>query len=57
VKFEIQMPSGTKGLITDNYMESEFIAQPKTTLEILGSKVYNESGKSCIKIFAKMIQD
>ncbi len=56
VKFEIQMPTGTKGLITDNYKESEFIAQPKTTLEILGSKVYNDSGKSCIKIFAKMIQ-
>lgn len=56
VKFEIQMPSGTRGLITDNYKESEFIAKPKTTLEILGSKVYNEDGKSCIKIFARMIQ-
>ena len=57
VKFEIQLPAGTKGLITTNYPESEFIAQPNSTLEILGSTVYNDSGKPCIKIFARMIQD
>ena len=57
VKFEIQMPTGTKGLITTNYPESEFIAKPNSTLEILGSRVYDESGKPCIKIFARMIQD
>ena len=57
VKFEIQMPSGTKGLITTNYPESEFIAKPNSTLEILGAKVYDDSGKSCITIFARMVQD
>ena len=57
VKFEIQMPTGTKGLITRNYAESEFIAKPNSTIEILGSSVYDESGKPCIKIFARMIQD
>ena len=57
VKFEIQMPKGTKGLITTNYPESEFIAKPDTTLEILGSRVYDDSGKPCIVIFARMIQN
>jgi hypothetical protein len=57
VKFEIQMPKGTKGLISDNYQESEFIAKPDTILEILGAKVYNNDGKLCITIFSRMIQD
>lgn len=57
VKFEIQMPAGTKGLITTNYPESEFIAKPNSTLEILGSMVYDDSGKPCVTIFARMIQD
>ena len=57
VKFEIQMPAGTKGLITTNYPESEFIAKPNSALEILGARVYNDSGKPCITIFARMIQD
>lgn len=57
VKFEIQMPAGTKGLITSNYKESEFIARPKTTLEILGSKVYNYKDKPGITIYARMLQD
>lgn len=57
VKFEIQMPTGTKGLITTNYPESEFIAKPNSTIEILGSKVYDDSGKPSITIFARMIQD
>lgn len=57
VKFEIQMPTGTKGLITSNYPESEFIAKPNSTIEILGSKVYDDSGKPSITIFARMIQD
>ncbi len=56
VKFEIQMPAGVKGLLTDNYVESEFIATPKTTLEILGSKVYDDKGKPGITIFARMLK-
>ena len=57
VKFEIQMPKGAKGLITTNYPESEFIAKPNSTLEILGSKVYYEHGKSSIIIFSRLVQD
>ncbi len=57
ILFEIQMEKGVKGLITENYPESEFIAKPNSTLEILGAKLYNDSGKNCIKIFAKLIQE
>ena len=56
VQFEIQMPIGTRGMITNNWAESEFITKPNTVLEFLGSKVYNKNGISCIKIYAKMIQ-
>lgn len=56
VQFEIQMPIGTRGMITNNWAESEFITNPNTVLEFLGSKVYNKNGISCIKIYAKMIQ-
>lgn len=57
VQFEIQMPKGTKGLITDNYKESEFMAKPNSTIEILGSEVYNDGEKDCIRVFGRLIQD
>lgn len=57
LKFEIQMPSGTKGLITDNIKESEFIAKPNSTLDILGAKVYNDNGNVSITIFSRLVQD
>lgn len=56
IQFEIQMPKETKGLITDNYFESEFITKPNTTLEILGAEVYNDGRKDCVRVFAKLIQ-
>ena len=55
-EFELQMPKGTKGFLTDNYAESEFIAKSGTGIEILGSKVYNDKGDWCIKIFGRLIQ-
>lgn len=57
VEFQIQMPSGTKGLITDNWKESEFITKPGTGLEILGAREYNNNGNVGVTIFAKIIQD
>ena len=57
VKFEIQMPAGTRGLITNNYAESEFIAQPNTTLEIIGAEAYNDGEKDCVRIFARLLQE
>lgn len=56
IQFEIQMPVGTRGMLTNNWAESEFITKPNTVLEFLGSKVYNNNEISCIKIYAKMIQ-
>lgn len=56
IQFEIQMPVGTRGMLTNNWAESEFITKPNTVLEFLGSKVYNNNGISYIKIYAKMIQ-
>lgn len=57
VEFQIQMPSGTKGLVTDNWKESEFITKPGTGLEILGAREYNNNGNVGVTIFAKIIQD
>lgn len=58
VEFELQMPKGTKGLITNNLMESEFITQKGSSIEILGAKVYNNKNKEvCIKIFGKVVQE
>ena len=58
VEFELQMPKGTKGLITNNLMESEFITQKGSSIEILGTKVYNNKNKEvCIKIFGKVVQE
>ncbi len=56
IQFEIQMPIGTKGLITDNWEESEFIAQANSSLKILGATPYNDGVKDCVKIFAELIQ-
>lgn len=56
IKFEIQMPKGTKGLITSNYMESEFIAKANTVLELIGAEVYNDGNKYVIKVNARMVQ-
>lgn len=55
-KFEIQMPKGTKGIITDNLAESEFITKCGSSLDILGAEVYNDGGKECVKVFARLIQ-
>jgi hypothetical protein len=55
-KFEIQMAKGTKGIITDNLAESEFIAQCGSSLDILGATVYNDGEKDCVKIFARLLQ-
>lgn len=57
VEFELQLPKGTKGLITNNLMESEFITQKGSSIEIIGAKVYNKRNKEvCIKIFGKVVQ-
>jgi hypothetical protein len=56
VKFEIQMPNTTKGVLTSNCAESEFIIKNESSIEILGSKVYNDSGDKCIIIFGKIKQ-
>lgn len=55
-KFEIQMPKGTKGIITDNLPESEFITKCGSSLDILGAEVYNDGAKDCVKIFARLLQ-
>ena len=39
IKFEIQMPAGTKGVITNNLPESEFISKNGSTIEILKSEI------------------
>ncbi len=57
IQFEIQLPKGTRGLITDNIAESEFISKPNSSIDIIGAEVYNDNRKSCIRIFAKIIQD
>ena len=57
VQFEIQMPSGTKGLITDNWKESEFVAKPGSAIEILGAEAYNDGEKDCIRVFGRLLQE
>ena len=56
IEFKIQMPKGTKGFITSNLDESEFIAKNGSSLEILDAYVYNDGGKECVAILAKMLQ-
>lgn len=57
VQFEIQMPAGTKGLITNNWAESEFITKRGTAIEILGAEVYNDGAKDCVRVFGRLVQD
>lgn len=57
VQFEIQMPNGTKGFLTSNLDESEFITKKDSAIEIMGAEVYNDGNKNCIRIFGKMVQD
>ena len=61
VQIEIQMPKDTKGLLTDNFMESEFIAKNNSTLEFIGAERYDyvdAKGRNLhgIKLFARMVQ-
>jgi hypothetical protein len=61
IQIEIQIEKGTKGLLTDNFIESEFIARAGSGLEIIGAKRYNYIDKNgtekyYIKIFARLIQ-
>ena len=56
IKFEIQMPAGTKGIITNNLAESEFITKKDSSIDILGAEVYNDGEKYCVKIFARLLQ-
>lgn len=56
VRFEIQMPDTTKGVLTSNCAESEFIIKNESSIEILGSKVYNDNGDNCIIIFGRIKQ-
>ena len=56
IEFKIQMPTGTKGFITSNLAESEFIAKDGSSLEIFDSYVYNDGGKDCVIVLARMKQ-
>lgn len=56
IKFEIQMPIGTKGIITNNLAESEFITKKGSSIDIIGAEVYNDGGKYCVKILARLLQ-
>lgn len=56
IKFEIQMPTGTKGIITNNLPESEFITKKDSTIDILDAEVYNDGEKYCVKILARLLQ-
>ena len=57
VSFEIQMPKGTKGIITSNLAESEFITQIGTGIEIIGAEVYDDMGDNCIKIYGRIVHE
>lgn len=56
IEFKIQMPMGTKGFITSNLDESEFIARNGSSLEIFDAYVYNDGGKDCVIVLARMKQ-
>ena len=56
IKFEIQMPTGTKGIITNNLAESEFITKRDSSIDIIGAEVYNDGEKYCVKILAQLLQ-
>ena len=46
----------TNGILTSNCSESEFIIKNGSSIEILGSKIYNDNGDYCIIIFGKIVQ-
>ena len=54
-------PKGTKGLLTDNIKESEFIAMPNSCLEIYYVRVYTISDKwgkrTGVKMYARIKQE
>jgi len=61
VQLELQLSAGTKGIITDNYVESEFIAKSNSSIDILGAMVYdfvndNKEKRYGIKLFSKLSQ-
>lgn len=56
IKFEIQMPAGTKGVLTNNLPESEFIAKSGSTIEIMKAEVYNDGTKDCVRILSRLVQ-
>ena len=56
ITFEIQMPAGTNGVITNNLPESEFITKTDSSIEILGAEVYNDGSKYCVKIISRLWQ-
>jgi len=41
VKITLQMPKGTRGLVTDNVKEAEFIAAKGSKMQILGAEIYH----------------
>ncbi len=58
IEFELQMPIGTKGLITDNYIESEFISKRDSSIEIFGAIGVDKGyGEYHIKILGRLVQD
>ncbi len=57
IRFDIQIPMNTKGFITDNWTESEYIARPGSVLDIMGAEVYNDGEKDCIRILSRIIQN
>ena len=56
IKYEIQMPDGTLGFITDNIPESEFITKKGSSIEMIEARVNNDNGDYCIKILGRIVQ-
>lgn len=57
IEFHIQLPKGTKGLLTGNYKESEFIAKNNSSLEIIGAERYDYIDKKGVKnYYIKILQ-
>lgn len=56
IKFELQMPKGTQGFMTNNKPESEFITKKGSSIEIIEARVYNDKKDYCIKILGRIVQ-
>lgn len=56
VEIVVQMPKDSKGLITDNMYESEFISAPGSRLEVLGAKVgsYRQGALARVIIYVQL---